>query len=65
MPAVPPTLQVMLERFALGATPRTPVTVAVKVRVELNVGVPTSATTTDGVTLAIVTVVGAVGAIAK
>ena len=34
IPAVPATLQVMLERFALGATPRTPVTVAVKVRVE-------------------------------
>ena len=64
-PAVPPICQVILESALLGAIPRLPTTVAVKVRVVLKVAVPTSARVIVGVSFAMVIVVGAVAVSAK
>ena len=56
----PPTDQLILESSALGATPATPVTVAVKVRVAGSPPELVLVRTTVGVTLAIESVVAGV-----
>ena len=66
MPAVPLMLQLAAALALLGATvPGVPVTVAVKVMVEGTDPPPLEVSTTVGVALAMITVIGVVAASAK